>query len=225
MGGPPEGSTHLSQPAAHSTGPWAARIAGVTLVGLVVGGAYAAYVLVDAMLVESPTPSAITASDNSGQHQVKSFVSQVDGRSAFYTPDPPPPPRAPDPVVRDEGPREPPKPTSYGGPKIVATINDAVWFDNGKRVAVGKDEGGVTVVEIRAPWEVVVLWKEVEFRVPLFDRDKLIYPESDRGSTLSEQIEPAKPSTESEGGTGAEPGKDQSTATQPITSGETEETQ
>ena len=197
----------------------------MTLVALFVGGAYAAYVLVGALLVESPTPSAITASDNSDQHQAKLFASQIDGRTAFYTPDPPPPPRPPDPVMRDEGPRDPPKPTSYGGPKIVATINDAVWFDNGKRVAVGKEDGGVKVIEVRAPWEVVVLWKEVEFRVPLFDRDKLIYPESGRGSTLSEQIEPTKPSTESEGGAGAEPGKDQSTATQEVAGGETEETQ
>lgn len=105
--------------------------------------------------------------------RLKRYTAQVNGRSLFVTPravataDAPPPPVSED--------REPVKPTRYGGPSVIAMINGAAWFSNGKRVAVGEEADGVRVLSLNAPWSVHVVWEGVEFDVGLFDRDSVVY--------------------------------------------------
>lgn len=103
------------------------------------------------------------------------YEKQYNGRSIFFTPAPLVS-KEPDlaPVATDEH-KDPPKPSSYGGPPIIAMINDAVWFDNGKHLKVGdpaKDD--MRVVKINPPWEATIEWKGVEFSVNLFTRDSLV---------------------------------------------------
>lgn len=96
----------------------------------------------------------------------------VDGRSMFFLPPRPRPPRT-DPVV-DSTPREPPKPTRYGGPSLVAMVNGAVLFSDGQRVKLGESGRGVKVVSMSAPWSARIEWEGVEFDVDLFQRDSTV---------------------------------------------------
>jgi hypothetical protein len=66
-------------------------------------------------------------------------------------------------------------PTEYHGPSIIAMVLDTVWFDDGKRLSVGDaPQDDLEVIKVVAPWEAVVRWKNGEFTVPLFQRDKLV---------------------------------------------------
>jgi hypothetical protein len=105
-----------------------------------------------------------------------SYLSQFDGRSLFFIPSPPPPPHVD--VPRETGPTETPKPTRYGGPSLIALINDTAWFSDGRRLAAGADkDGSLRVIRVEAPWNAVVEWQEVEFTVSLFDRDQVVWKE------------------------------------------------
>lgn len=101
------------------------------------------------------------------------YTAQVNGRSLFVAPravaaaDTPP---IPEPETR-----EPLRPTRYAGPSVIAMINGAAWFSNGKRVAIGEEADGVRVLSLNAPWSVHVLWEGVEFDVGLFERDAVVY--------------------------------------------------
>src|SRR5690606_29540185 len=97
---------------------------------------------------------------------------RIDGRSLFFVPSapPPPPPPPPPPVARDDTPPPPPPPpppAQYGGPQIVALINDTVWLAGGDRVAPGESAQGVQVISVDAPWSATVQWSGVEFDVDL----------------------------------------------------------
>jgi hypothetical protein len=127
-------------------------------------------------------PSAGTQSNAEGDAEISKkhaerfpgYLAQIEGRSLFLVPGPPSIERSAGPPPDDE-PKDKPKPTSYGGPSIVAMMNDAVWFSDGKRLQAGSEkEGDVRVVAVNIPWEATVEWQGVEFKVGLFTRDSLV---------------------------------------------------
>lgn len=106
-------------------------------------------------------------------------IAQIDGRSLFLLPGPPVDPEAERKKKAEAEapvkPQENPKPTSYGGPAMIAMINGVAWFDDGKKLAEGgESQGDLRVVRLRPPWEAVVEWKGVEFTVGLFSRDSVV---------------------------------------------------
>lgn len=107
-------------------------------------------------------------------------TAQFTGRSVFFVPSPPPPPRQPEPevkVVEAPPPPPPPPPATYGGPKLIAMINDEAWFEDGQKLKAGESgKGDLKIKELRPPWDVAVVWKGIEFSVSLFDRDRVVYP-------------------------------------------------
>ena len=111
--------------------------------------------------------------------------SQVNGRSLFFVPPRPRPPRPE--VVVDTSPREPPKPTRYGGPAITALVNNQVWFNAGQRVRLGESGRGVKIVSMNAPWSARIEWQGVEFDVDLFQRDSVVTP------PYSDRLDAARP--------------------------------
>lgn len=121
-------------------------------------------------------------------------VASIKGRSLFFIPPPKAKPVVDKPVVVDK-PKDTPKPTvptRYGGPSIQAVVNGSVWFSDGKKVAVGESTGTgssmVTVLAAETPWAIRLKWDGVEFDVPLFERDGVIYP--------TKKAEPVKPEPE-----------------------------
>ncbi|HVZ94333.1 MAG TPA: hypothetical protein VG797_07475 [Phycisphaerales bacterium] len=94
-------------------------------------------------------------------------LAQVNGRSMFYVPG------APRAVAKVEEKKDdkPSTPSSYGGPRIIAMINNKVWFDDATSMKVGEGEKSeMKVVAISTPWSARIAWRGVEFDVPLFDR-------------------------------------------------------
>jgi hypothetical protein len=133
-------------------------------------------------------------------------VAAIKGRSLFFIPPPKARPVVEKPVVV-ETPKEPPKPvvpTRYGGPSIQAVVNGSVWFSDGKKVAVGESTGTgssmVTVIAAESPWAIRLKWEGVEFDVPLFERDGVIYPTKKPEAAKTEpEVKPeAKPETKPE---------------------------
>lgn len=127
-------------------------------------------------------PSAETQSNAEGDvasaqknaERFAGYLAQIDGRSLFIVPGPPVKEVSKEPEPTEEV-GEPPKPTAYGGPSIIAMMNDAVWFDNGKRLkAGGERDGDLRVVSVNIPWEATLEWQAVEFKVGLFSRDNLV---------------------------------------------------
>ncbi|MEQ8843992.1 MAG: hypothetical protein RIB58_03980 [Phycisphaerales bacterium] len=109
------------------------------------------------------------------------YRAQLDGRSPFFVPGapPPPPPPAPPPAPPappPPPPAPPPPPSSYGGPKVVAVVNDRVLFDNKDWLGIGEESGELEVLGASAPWSIRVRWKDVEFDVPLLERDRVVFP-------------------------------------------------
>jgi hypothetical protein len=142
-------------------------------------------VLQTAQLPDKPADADRTDADRLGEFaaNLDRFKAQVDGRSLFYIPPRPPPPRI-DPVV-DNTPREAPKPTRYGGPSIIAMVNGAVMFSDGQRVKIGESGRNVKVVSISAPWSARLEWQGVEFDVELFQRDSAVVRTSHASSEPS----------------------------------------
>ncbi len=84
-----------------------------------------------------------------------------------------------EPFGRLSGQRPPPTPSgpvtprTYGGPGIIGMADNTVWFADGKKVRPGDtvDSGGVTVIELDAPWSAKVRWRGADFTVAFFERD------------------------------------------------------
>ena len=94
-------------------------------------------------------------------------LAQFEGRSLFAVPGPPSP--------RTETVRKATAPTRYGGPAIIAMINDQVWFSDGKRLGASDDAvGGLKVVSINAPWSARLEWEGAEFEVEFIARSPLL---------------------------------------------------
>lgn len=115
--------------------------------------------------------------------QFATLVKEIDGRSLFIVPGPPAAPEVEEAPVVDTSDKPPPRPTTYGGPAIIAMVNDTVWFRDGKRLVAGAEASGdLKVVRVNGPWDAVVMWKGVEFTVPLFTRDRLVLKGSGEGA-------------------------------------------
>ena len=162
-------------------------------------------------------------------------VAAIKGRSLFFIPPPKAKPVVERPVVAAP-PKDPPKPvapTRYGGPSIQAVVNGSVWFSDGKKVAVGESTGTgssmVTVIAADTPWAIRLKWEGVEFDVPLFERDGVIYPTKKPEAAKTEpevkpEVKPeAKPEAKPEVKpaekpieTGSEPVKIEGTSTTPT---------
>jgi hypothetical protein len=167
--------------------------------------------------VATPAASLAAASGSSLERQqqyasvLEANLKQTDGRSLFFIPSaPPPPPPPPAAVVDDRPPPPPPPPARYGGPSIIAMLNDTVWFENGKKLGVGTAEDGLKVVSLNAPWSAVLEWKGVEFTVDLFKKDRVVAPDPlpkpDAGSAANpEAQEPRLSATTPPGATSGAP--------------------
>ena len=121
---------------------------------------------------------------------------RAEGRSLFDTPIDPNQiaEEEPEPIT----PAEPTAPTRYGGPRLVAMINGAVWFADGRRLAPGEEDNGLEVVEIAAPWTATLRWRGAEFTETLFERRELVRP-ADPAPTESEPAAEAAGDPETEG--------------------------
>jgi hypothetical protein len=142
--------------------------------------------LVSAAMLPSGTSASLASNEKERMEALaKEFsrqVSQFDGRTVFYVPAPPTPVATEEEKPEAEPDKTPPAPSTYGGPGIIAMINDSIWFDDGKRLTVGESEGDVKVVRVRAPWEADIAYKGVEFTVKFFERDKVVLAKGAEGS-------------------------------------------
>lgn len=63
-------------------------------------------------------------------------------------------------------------------------MNGQVLFDNKTSLAVGEGEADeLRVLEASAPWSIRVMWKGIEFDVPLMARDRVVIPNRGEGSS------------------------------------------
>jgi len=131
----------------------------------------------------------------------------VDGRSLFFIPPRPRPPRV-DPIV-DTTPREAPKPTRYGGPSMVAMVNGAVLFSDGQRIKVGESGRNVKVVSVAPPWSATLQWEGVEFVVELFQRDSAVVRPASHSPDDAVPLTPAPPPSPPKPPESPEPGPSQ----------------
>jgi hypothetical protein len=103
------------------------------------------------------------------------YQARFDGRSVFFPPPLPAPPRAtpkprPEPKENKEPVIETPSiPRNYTGPSIRALLGDTVWFHGGLRLAVGEEAEGVEVLSVNAPWSARVAYGGGEYDVSLFE--------------------------------------------------------
>lgn len=130
-----------------------------------------------------PSPKALTSNTIDKEQAAKratqfdGYLAQINGRSLLITPAPPSKDEPAPPV--DETPKDPPRPSVYGGPALTAMMLDSAWFSDGSRlVAGGEGKGELKVLGLNPPWDVKVEWRGVEFDVPLFDRNKVVFKES-----------------------------------------------
>lgn len=134
---------------------------------------------VRAILVDSAESQGNAESDvNAAKKLAEGFdgyLAQIDGRSLFLVPGPMVAAvSVPDEAPVDDGPKVAPKPSSYGGPAVVAGGLGTVWFDGGKRLKIGDSDGDLRVVSLDLPWDVTLEWQKVEFKVGLLTRDSLV---------------------------------------------------
>lgn len=152
---------------------WAAVIIGA--IGLCVA-LWSLYRFAGTLLGPSPSPNPIGSAtkENSAQHAAAfdKYTAQFNGRSLFFVPAAP---NTDEPEVVAEEPAVAPKPTTYAGPAIIAMVNDTAWFDNGLRVKVGDAQDGVGVIELNPPWNAKLSWREVEFTVSFFEKDRVVF--------------------------------------------------
>lgn len=148
-------------------------------------------------------PSAETQSSAEGDKELAAktkekfpgYLAQIEGRSLFLKPGPPikETSKPPDDLPSENSEKQ--RPTSYGGPALVAMMGDTVWFDNGKRMQAGGDkEGDLRVVSLNIPWDATIEWQEVEFKVGLFKKDDLVIQAKAKEAPQSDSKEtPAAP--------------------------------
>ena len=182
---------------------WCA-VGAITITTLI--AAQSGWAVIEALRTPAPKPgdelddgSKQTAEFRAG---FKPRLAQIDGRSMFIVPAVGML-KVEETVVVEETPT---KPTSYGGPKVVAMVFDAVWFDDGKKLNVGEsaDGGDLKVIKVTPPWDAVLEWKGVEFTVNFFERDKVVFkeepkpdptPEPPPEAPKPEDVKPAEPNS------------------------------
>ncbi len=144
------------------------------VVGLIVTGVFVPPLL--AALNASADISEARAFDDSDEletfeNNLDAWLAVTNGRSPFFVP---PRPIIEKPEIETvETEPEPVNrvPTRYGGPDILAAMNDTIWLQGGDTVRVGDTARGVTPISLEnLPWSVRVEWEGVEFDVDLFER-------------------------------------------------------
>lgn len=153
----------------------------------------ALYRLARAAMLPSPTEFSRAddkAKERAAQHAAAfdAFLAQVNGRSLFLTPSRPGEGPA---VIVEEAPGEPGEaPSRYEGPAIAAIVLDSVWFADGRKLkAGGEEQDGLAVIGVNAPWEATVRWRGTEFKVPFFERDRVVLKTAGAASSTA----PEKP--------------------------------
>lgn len=148
-----------------------------------------------------PTPVPVAPPDAAAQDQaakLDNFRKQVDGRTMFFVPAKPPPPK-PAVEARNEEtgpPPAPPAPTTYGGPAPIAMVFDTVWFADGQKLKAGDEsKDDLQVVRLEAPWAAILKWKGVEFTVKFFERDSVVIKAPGQAMAVGTPSE-AKPAVE-----------------------------
>lgn len=104
---------------------------------------------------------------------VENSRQRFDGRSMFFAPPAPRPPRPKvpervEPVTPPPPPPPPPPPATYTGPKPRGVLGDVVFFENETRIKKGESSGGVTVLDIRNPYEVKLAHARGEYVVSVW---------------------------------------------------------
>jgi hypothetical protein len=162
-------------------------------------GAYEIVPIIRAIRAGGATTEAADGQDAVVQYAaaIKNNAGQINGRSFFFDPPPPPPPYTPPPPpppVDNRPPPPPPPPSTYGGPQVVGTAMDTVWFANNKTMRVGGPlEDDMRVISIStAPYVVKIEWKKVQFDVPFLPRDRVI-DKSRPGADSTPEPEPTPP--------------------------------
>jgi len=178
--------------------------------GAAVAVAWGAVRLGSAAITARAAAGEVAAPDARGP-DLAMAQARIDGRSLFFVPSAPPPPPPPAVAEADRPPPAPPPPppppARYGGPQIVALINDTVWFAGGEKVAAGESGGGVRVIAVDAPWSAKVEWSGVEFEVDLFARDSVVYPDGLTWRRPGEGAAGSQGAAQVESGDGESPGQ------------------
>jgi hypothetical protein len=162
--------------------PSGVRVNGVAVVSAIALG-WAAVVLVGELpsilgATFAPTASSVEqepfkAALDDHQALVENSRKRFDGRSMFFAPPAPRPPRPKvpertEPVTPPPPPPPPPPPATYTGPKPRGVLGDVVFFENDTRIRKGESSGGVTVLEIRSPYEVKLAHSRGEYVVSVW---------------------------------------------------------
>jgi hypothetical protein len=132
------------------------------------------------------------------------------GRSPFYPPPAPPPPRvdqAPDEPVQIEQRVHTQPGTPYTGPLTVANaiVGDEVWFVRGNEkiaIKIGETHQGVRVVRVNPPWSVTVAWTKpatATDKWPEGEYDLLVLPRFLMGPGTAMPFEPPNAPLDLEG--------------------------
>jgi hypothetical protein len=158
--------------------PWPARVGAGLAVAAIVVVVWALVLWIRAALL--PSPAAFVAADREDRSEARSgamsaAVAQLSGRSLFWVPSAPGDPGV---TVVEETPQENGEQvaSSYEGPSIAAIVLDEVWFSDGTRRKAGADaREDLAVVSTNAPWDATVRWRGKEFKVPFFERDRVIF--------------------------------------------------
>jgi hypothetical protein len=126
----------------------------------------------------APTSSSVEqepfrAALDEHQKLVEDSRKRFDGRSMFFAPPAPRPPRPKvpervEPVTPPPPPPPPPPPSTYTGPKPRGVLGDVVFFENDTRIKKGESSGGVTVLEVRNPYEVKLAHARGEYVVSVW---------------------------------------------------------
>lgn len=136
--------------------------------------------------------------------QFERYIAQIDGRSLFHTPAAPGADSAP--KVEVDASKPPPPPSTYGGPAVIGMVNDEVWFADGKRLRIGAEaRDGIAVVSANAPWEATISWRGVEFKVPLFSREHIVFKDT-KAAAPSPAVPPVPPASGEPPPTAPDPG-------------------
>ena len=182
----------------------AGKVAAALAIGVVFVAAKPVYKTFEALFL--PTPGEFVAESDNKKYTEQyaagfdGYVKQLDGRSLWWTPSKPGTDATV--VVEEEQPAEgeAAPPAKYDGPAIAAIVLDSVWFADGSKLSMADDEkGGIKVVSTNAPWDAVIRYRGKEFTVPFFERDRVIFKDTNKSSAQS----PASSSTVSDSSTKA----------------------
>jgi hypothetical protein len=115
--------------------------------------------------VQVPTPAAISTRNEQFKARLAAAADVVITRSPFA---PARPPKVAAPRI----------PATYGGPSIIGTVNDEVFFSDGTRIAKGQAANGIEILNINGPWTVELRWSGGTYTVTLVERRPINFQQS-----------------------------------------------